>query len=340
MEIDISNKVNQALKYGALGIAALAIIGSAGIWLWQRNHNYMTIRNAVVTGTMVNANVKVPGEVIDFLVNEGDTVENGQAIAKLKVKITPEQIQQLEQAVEGAKARYQEILTKPMEPVFTALAANGANLEEARAALDKAGKNKERMDSLYAIGGISAVQHKQANAAYEAASEALNAAQRASSSQPSVQAISKNGKDELLKIAALQVKQAEVTLETNKKNMLATDVLAPVDGVVHFTGIQIGDNMDAGQSIAMVGDENNVWVEMIIDQKQIERIKLGQFVEYAITDYPGKTFKGTVYEIVNELPDGQENNQEVSGIPVKVSLPAERDVAVKQGMNVTIKISI
>lgn len=336
MEIDISNKVNQALKYGIVGIVFLAIIGSVGIWLWQRNHNYITIRNASVTGTMVNTNAKVPGEVIAFLVNEGDMVEVGQAIAKLKVKISPEQIQQLEQAVEGAKARYQDMLTKPAEQVITASAASGGNTEEAEAAVSRAAKNKERMDSLYAIGGISAVQHKQATAAYEAASDALNLARRASVSQPSVQTISQNGKDELLKIAALQVKQAEIALETNKKNMLATEILSPVDGIIHFTGVQIGDNVDAGQSIAMVGDGNNVWVEMTIDHKQSDRIKLGQFVEYAIADYPGKIFKGTVYEIVNQPLD----DQEVNGIPVKVSLPAERDVVVKQGMNVTVKISI
>lgn len=339
MEIDISDKVNKIVRYGFLTVLLLTIVCSGTVWWWQQSHGYLSIHNASIKGVGVNASVKVAGQVTEVVVNDGDMVEAGQTLAKIKIKTSPEQIKQLETAVETAKLRYNELLTRPAQTaVSTAPAAsNRGDTDAAQAALDKAASNKERMDKLFEIGAISAVQRNNADRAYQAAQEALNAAQQ-TQSMPQENFVPTNRSQDhaqLLKLAQFQLEQAESALKASKEGEQITPVLAPVAGTVNFTNVKTGEDIEAGQPIFTIGETNNVWVEVQVDEEQIEKIKLGQYVDYDIEAYPGESFKGTIFEIASEMPQDGETMQ---GLPVKISLPADTDHTFKAGMKVNIKI--
>lgn len=324
---------------GFVGLLLLTIILSGGIWWWQHNQGYVLIHSASVKGMGVNASVKVAGTVTDIMVKDGDTVEAGQTIAKIKINVSPEQIQQLEQAVESAKLRYNEVLTRPA-PTTTVIVGDSSqgDVVAAQAAVDKAAANKDRMDKLFEIGAVSAVQRNNATNAYQAAEEALNAAKQGTTSS-SVQVNNTQDTGQLLKLAKFQVEQAEMALAASSQVEQVTAVVAPVAGVVNYTEVKVGDTIEAGQPIFNVGDAGNLWVEVQVDQKQVDKLKLGQFVNYSIENYPEQIFKGTVFEIASEASDDEaKSNQKVQGFPIKISLPVDTDFVFKAGMKVNIKI--
>lgn len=341
MEIDISKKVNRIIQYGMVGILLITVICSGGIWWWQQHQGYLLIHNASVKGVGVNASVKVAGTITEILVNDGDSVETGKELAKIKINVSPEQIKQLEQAVESAKLRYNDLLTRPAETMTTVAPADNSGQGDAAAAkvaLDKAAANKDRMDKLFEIGAVSAVQRNNAASAYQAAEEAFNVASQAPS-RTSVQVNNTQDNGQLLKLAKFQVEQAEMALAACTQSEQSTVVIAPVDGIVHYTGVKVGDSIEAGQPIFTVGDASNLWVEVQVDEKQIDKLKLGQFVNYSIEEYPNEIFKGTVFEIANQDSNEEsQKNEKKQGLPVKVSLPIDTDFNFKAGMKVNIKI--
>lgn len=341
MEIDISKKVNRIIQYGMVGILLITVICSGGIWWWQQQQGYLLIHDASVRGMGVNASVKVAGKITEILVNDGDSVEAGKELAKIKINVSPEQIKQLEQAVESAKLRYNDLLTRPAETMTTAAPVGESgqgDVAAAKIALDKAAANKERMDKLFEIGAVSAVQRNNAANAYQAAEEAFNAASQ-TPSRTSVQVNNTQDTGQLLKLAKFQVEQAEMALAACTQSEQSTVVIAPVDGIVHYTEMKVGDSIEPGQPIFTVGDASNLWVEVQVDEKQIDKLKLGQFVNYSIEEYPNEIFKGTVFEIANqESNEESQKNEKKQGLPVKVSLPIDTDFTFKAGMKVNIKI--
>lgn len=334
MEVDISDKVNRAVKLALAGVAALAVAGSIGVWQWQRSASYLILKEAAVSGELVNANVKASGKIAEFLVGDGEQVRSGDVIARLNVEVSPEELEQLEAAVQEADARYQALLAKPAQ-VSASLSTGGneAEIAAAQAVLDRAAKNKERMDNLFAIGGISAVQHRQAAAEYQSAAEALRAARQSSRAAQALSPASDHSG--LLQIAQLQLKQAQAALDEGKKQTQASDIIAPVSGVLHYIGVKVGDSVEAGQTILKIGDAANLWLEIDLDETRLTQLKLGQFVEYTIADFPGRTFKGTVFEIAE--PSAAD---EPPVVPVKISLPVNSDVEFMPGMRAEIKIGV
>ena len=96
----------------------------------------------------------------ELLVNDGDKVEAGQVIAKMKVVVTPEQIEALQKAYDEAKVNYdtleQQVKASMVvsQPVVTS--SSTGNVAAAQARLDAAAANKQKMDKLYSIGAVSA----------------------------------------------------------------------------------------------------------------------------------------------------------------------------------------
>ena len=335
MEIDISKKVNNGIKWTLAGIVIAAILCSVGVWFWYSQKSYLTISDAKVACTLVGAKAQVPGTIQELLVKDGEKVNAGQILAKVKVKISEDQIHQLEQSLELAKKNYTQILagtttsrqvagSAPAEP-----AGNSADLE-------RAARAKERMEQLYAIGAVSAVKYEQAQAEYQAAQAAANAGSAAPG--VSYESVSTPSSPEAIKMAKMQIDQAQIALDTAKKNMESTDIVAPVAGTVFYTKLAAGADVEPGQSVVNIGDAANIWLELSLTKSQREKVRLGQFVSYTLA---GSTVEGTVVDLEDpaESESKAENGEEVR-YKAKVSLPAELAKEVKPGQEAVVKIAL
>lgn len=71
------------------------------------------------------------------------------------------------------------------------------------------------------------------------------------------------------------------------------EVVAPVSGVVAARWARVGDTVSAGQPIVTLMDPRQLWVLANIDEKEVSRVRSGQYVEVHL-DSLGKTVPGRV----------------------------------------------
>ena len=335
MDIDISEKVKFGIKYGFVSLLGIAFLCSAAVWFYQRNHSFFAVATAQINSNLVGTRTKASGTVTEILVQDGQHVEAGEVVAKVKVNVTEEEIKQLEQNLELAQKNLETIKEGTM---VTRPVVSGGSTGASQGEIEGARAQMERMENLYSIGAVSAAQRDQARSAYYAV--ANSAGSSSVSYESSVQAAS----PEMIKSAELQVQQAQAALEGAKQNAAATEIVAPVAGTVYLTDVKADSEVQAGQVIVNIGDASAIWLEASVDPIYQDRLALGQYAEYTVDD---KSLQGTVTDIIEPTAnDDSLKNTEGSGaawqhkdgrILVKVSVPAEMVSALRPGMKARVK---
>lgn len=303
MEVDITEKVKRVLKFGPLALVALAILCALGVWAYQHSQKGLTVYDAKVASTMVGVKAKADGTITELVVQDGDHVEAGDVIAHVQAKVTDEDIAQLEQNAALAKQSLEQVqkgqtITMPQAsavpvptPAPVQSSGNSQAVANARARLN-------RMNELFEMGAVSAKQRDQAAADLEAAeASASTPAPVVSAPTPSVapRTMTQAPNPEAVKQAELAVKQAEAALENAKQDAQTTDIVAPVAGTVYYAeNAQEGSDLKAGDNVASIGDDADIWVEAKLSPNQKSSIRLGQFVSYTID---GRKYQGTVIDI-------------------------------------------
>ncbi|ALS22053.1 MULTISPECIES: HlyD family efflux transporter periplasmic adaptor subunit [Paenibacillus] len=125
---------------------------------------------------------------------------------------------------------------------------------------------------------------------------------------------------------------------------------SPVSGTVIHTSAKPGEVVTPGQSVAMIVDKKALYVSANIEETEIEKIKLGQYVEFSIDSFPSHTLTGKVYEIGNAtastfslLPTTSTSGnftKVTQRIGVKISIDDQRGLNLSPGMSAEVKIHI
>lgn len=341
-EIDISDKVKRAIKFGLPSLLILSVVVASMIWYAMYGTGDLVVKDAKVSSSMVDVRARVSGTVSEVLVQDGDAVKAGDVIARLKVNVTEEQLKQLQQTVELTQKNLDQLkqgITVRTPRVVSAPASAGASAGE----VERARSRMERMNQLYEMGAISAVKRDEAAAAYQAALAAASAAPSSDSTvvyDTRVQAAS----PETIKRAELQLRQAQAALERAKGSAAATEITAPVDGTVYIGELAEGMEVQAGQVLADVGNSDSMWIEAYLEPEQQDGVRLGQVADYYVDR---KKYEGLVMEINQPAGDDwQEMAENTEGgygetasgkLVVRISISPEDVYSMKIGENVEVR---
>ena len=318
--IDLTAKIKRLICFGLpLLILISAVIGYAEFKYWHRNE-VIRLDDAKVTGTMVSVRVLTKGKVKELLFDDGAQVQAGDVIARLEVSITDEEIKQLENTVQLAKNRYAELqagqtvkVAVQRERVVTPSPTYSTPTPSAN--LAKLEERANRMAELFEMGAVSAVERDKARRAYE------SALSESSSSQPQ-QSESRveyyteyvvefrPTPPEVLAGAQQAIKQAELSLNVARQEARETEVVAPVSGTIYY-GVESEKDLEAGDSVARIGDNRELWVEAVVTEDVFDKIPLGKLAEFTID---GKKVFGTVVEKIkpNITEATDEDNENVT----------------------------
>ena len=326
-EQDISKRIKTLIIWCVPVLIIIGIAISSVVWYSMYGNGNITVRDAQVASDMVEAKARVTGTVDQILVQDGDIVKAGDVIATVKIDVTEEQLKQLQQTLELSQRNLEQLkkgvtVQTPRVVSQPSAAASGVSSAE----VERARSRMERMKQLFEMGAISAVKRDQAVAEYQEAAAA--AASSAQSSQPAVtyDTTIQSANPETIKRAELQVKQAQAALDKAKGNAAATEITAPVDGIVHLGDIAKGDQIEAGQAVASVGSSDEMWIEVYPTPEQREAIRLGQAVDYYVDR---EKYHGLVMDIVEQQEDVQEQENtegqqiEEHNLVVKISISPE-----------------
>jgi len=320
--IDLTAKVTKVIRFSLVSVIALSlVIGYAEFKYWHRDET-LILDDAKVVGTMVSVRVLASGKVTLLSFEDGARVNAGDVIARLEVAVTEEEIQQLEATVQLAKDNYAELqngqmvtvpvqrqrVTYPPAPPptvsYSAPSGNLAKLEE----------RANRMAELFEMGAVSAVQRDAARRAYESAlAESSSASYSYSAApEPIIEYYTEYVQEfrptppEVLEGAAQAIKQAELSLNVARQEARETDVIAPVSGTIYY-GVAVAQDLEAGESIARVGDSRELWIEAVVTEEVFDKITLGKLATCTIN---GREVLGTVIEKIRpnvtepvELPE-------------------------------------
>jgi len=125
---------------------------------------------------------------------------------------------------------------------------------------------------------------------------------------------------------------------------------APISGTVIKTLAKVGEVVSPGQPVAMIVDKSQVYITANIEETEINRIQVGQKVEFTVDSFPGQTFIGSVSEIgeatastFSLLPaiNTSGNFTKVTQrIPIKIAIQDFKGLRLSPGMSTVIKIQV
>lgn len=281
-------------KYIGIFFAALIIIlGVSAYYYFHRDD--ISTDNATIDGHAVIVSSKVQGYVKNLYIQDNQLVKAGDVL--LEVDPTDYQIRRdrVKAALAAARAALAVAINNSETTAISAPAnedAISAQVASAQAVWEKSASDRQRAESLFASGACSQQQRDQAIATEKsdhAALEKLRANLKSASTAPNVIAASRNTIEQL----QAQVTQAESDLAQAESDVANTKVIAPMDGRIIKSNIELGNYVQTGQQLAsLVGTD--LWVVANFKETQLEHMKPGQPVDIRIDAYPEVILHGKV----------------------------------------------
>ena len=249
----------------AMGLlVVLTIIIVAG-WLYLRPTPLVI--QGEVDATQIKVSAKIAGRIDKLHVTEGDTVEAGQVLVTLD---SPEIQAKLSQAMAARKAA-----TAQEQKAFTGerkenIQAAYNNWMKAKAGVDLSVKTYQRVQRLYAEGGVSAQKRDEAEAQKQSAVETERAAR-------AVYEMAQTGARAEDKMAAsAMVEQASGAVSEVEAYLREMNLKAPARGEISTIVAQQGEIVSAGYPIINLVDLSDLWITFNLREDLMSRIRMGE----------------------------------------------------------------
>lgn len=305
-----TKKSNKLLYYllGAVGlIIILAVIGRSAGWiggLKEIEVEFSTAKKTTIIEKVsasgeiqpeieVKLSPDVAGEIIELNVAEGDSVEVG----KLLVKIRPDNFVS---ALERSRANLNQQMAN--------LAQTRATLQRSEAQFTQAQLNFNRQKSLWEQKAISDSDYETARANYIGAEKDLEAAKQNVIASEFV------------------IKSSQASVNEASENLRLTNVNSPVSGIVSSLLVEqgervVGTQQMAGTQMMTIADLSRMEVRVDVNENDIVRLSLGDTTIIDVDSYSstGKKFKGIVTSIANTA-NTKNSSDAVTEFKVKIRI--------------------
>lgn len=335
----------------AIGAGAVVVLGGM-TWfsVYKSNQDVVTVQTGRVAREDLTSLVTASGEVrpknytnvlgegigkiTDIVVNEGDHVKKGDVLLHLE-SVQPGADVQAQQAsidaaiaaMKGASANYDSAV---------------ATVAQRQSDMNKAMLDWQRSQQLFKEQLISKQDYDASKSTYDGAVAALNAAKAQLDSSMAT-------RDQ----ARFNLDQARAVLAHQEDVLRKTTYRAPIDGIVSYIAVRVGENVvpgiqnATGSFLMTISDMSVVTAEVKVDETDITSVKDGQPADVTIDAMPDKVFKGHVTEVGElailrtsgeaAMTETTANTQEARDFKVVITLD-NPPVSVRPGLSLTAKI--
>jgi len=284
-----------------IGVVVLAVIGIVVTYsVNQANKDVVTVQTGKVTKADLTSLVTASGEikpktyanvggegfgkVVDLRVKEGDRVKKGDFLLRLEnIQATADVEAQTastgasEASIKSAEANYR---------------STQAELNQRKADFDRAKADWERAKQLFEGELIAKSEYDSKKASFDGAAAAIEA----------TTARLQQNRAELDRAHSTN-DQTRAVLTRTRDVLRKTTYTAPIDGVVTYIAVRVGENVvmgiqnSPGSYLMTISDMSLVTAEVKVDETDIVNVKFGQDCDVTIDAAPGKVFKGKVTEV-------------------------------------------
>lgn len=310
----MAKKKKSTLKYiliGSVVLLVLVIVASKLGWIGQGDtikiatdkvekrtvNEQVSASGKIQPEVEVKLSSEVSGEIVELHVKEGDVVEKGQLLCRIR----PDILQSgYDRAV--ASLNQQRASLASAEQQLKQQEANFANIES------QYNRNKALFDKKV----ITAAEFDQSQADYRSALAILEA-------QRQNVLATKYGID-----------QSQAAVQEAGDNLARTSIFAPVEGVVSLLQVELGERVVgtaqmAGTEIMRIANMNSMEVNVEVNENDINRVALDNEATIEVDAFQGRQFKGIVTEIASSSTtassaSGAAGTDQVTNFNVKVRI--------------------
>ena len=334
-----------------IGVGGAAILAGA-VWftIKQINKDVVTVQTAGVTRQDLNSIVTASGEIkpltytnvlgegigqiTEIAVKEGDHVRRGQILLRIESIQPSADVDAQRAGIESAGAGIKSAEANRVSAE--------ADIKSRAADLEHAKLEWERGQELFKEGLIPKQDYDTRKAAYDSAVAALASAQ-ARAEQSGAQ----------LGQAHSGLAQSQAMLNRLRDVLRKTTYTAPIEGVVTYIAVRVGENVvpgiqnATGSYLMTISNMSVVTSEVMVDETDITSVMLGEAADVTIDALPGKYVKGTVTEVGTQAvlrssglasTQSTTGNQEAKDFKVVVTLDNPPD-GLRPGLSSTAKIT-
>jgi ABC exporter DevB family membrane fusion protein len=274
------------------------------------------------------------GKVARILVQEGDSVTQGQLVAILENSDLRAQVEAAQRQLTLAQSRLDELLAgSRREEIRQAAAA----LEGAIAGQQEAERQYRRYQDLRVQGMVSSAALDERERAMKQAQAGVEEAKQHK------QLLEAGPRPETIKLGRDQVALARAELEHSRQLLDKTRLRSPIAGRVIKRYLDEGEGVTPEIPILAIADMSHLWINAEVDETDVGRIAAGDPVETGSDAYPGKVFKGRVRQIADYAgersvkPNDPAVNLGLKVVQVKIGL--DQPSPFRLGMTVDVKIT-
>lgn len=98
-------------------------------------------------------------------------------------------------------------------------------------------------------------------------------------------------------IIPLKLQEAKIKLDLAQNELTKTAIVAPTDGILGSRDVEVGSTINQNMKVATFLDINDVFAEVGIMEREINKVVVGQDVKINVDAYPDLDFGGTVTNI-------------------------------------------
>lgn len=252
----------------------------------------VTANGKVQPETEVKISPEVSGEIVEITLEEGDAVEKGDLLLRIKPDTYESLVERAEASLNSARAQH----------------ANAkAGLAQVKARYRKAERDYNRNKKLWEEQTISEVEYENFLSTYEMSQAELEAA------------------NQTVMSARYTVESARASLKEARENLGKTSIFAPMKGIVSRLNVEVGETVVgtrqmAGTELMRIADLNRMEVRVDVNENDIIKVELDDTCIVEIDAYMGRKFTGVVSEIANSASVEGAATDQVTSFEVKVYL--------------------
>ncbi len=318
----------------ALPFVFVAILIAGAIYGWsiiQFNRVHVNSDDAQIDAEISPIIPRVSGYVASVSVKENDNVDSNAVLVKLDTRDLEIKVQSAEAAIENAQAA--------VRSAQAAATASKANLATAEVMRKKTANDLARAEGLMRGNAGTQEQVDAMKAAAESAEAQLHTVtDQAAAAQSQVA------------VAESIVKQRMSDLDNAKLQLSYATITAPMSGIIAKKNVQVGEFIQAGQPLMAIA-EKGIWITANFKETQMEKMQVGQKVEFTADAFPDAVFRGTVQSVSPATgakfsllpPDNSTGNfvKVTQRVPVRIQVDEASlgKAVLRPGMSVDVTVS-
>ena len=269
----------------------------------------------------------VSGEIVELLVEEGDSVVSGQLLAKIDPDAYQSQVERGMAGLNNSKANLAN-QKAGVQRSMAGVTQSKAQREQIEAQLANTKAIHERNVKLHKDGVVSDADFELSLSNLKALEANIRSAIAA---EKTAEANLESAKQSV-KAAEFTIKSSEATLKELRTSLRRTTLYAPTNGIVSQLNVEQGERVVGtiqmtGTEMMRIANLNAMEVQVDVSENDVLRVSLGDDVEIEVDAYLDRTFKGKVSEIASSASNAggtaSLTSDQVTNFIVKIRIEPE-----------------